>query len=260
MKRKSIIVIMLVLLSLLSCSFTVKATGNSISHFIYDNIEYSEILSSINNDVFLKYRDVDWQNETAYKLYQLTFADLQNYNNIESITDYISSFNYQWRVVNNSGETIHIAKIEDTWNVLGYSSPSDLSNKAEISFNKIQNVIDNNTLSEQEEKSMILFEIPDCHTSILMFTKNGDCIFVPFGSRPDLTGLSNEKQYSYQEIISTLQKNIDETNEPIDSNGGMLQKNQTNTKHLVIILPFVILLLFVLLKLVSKRRKNHVQE
>ncbi len=47
------------------------------------------------------------------------------------------------------------------------------------------------------------------HTTFAYFTEGGKEYLVPFGSRPDITGLENAKIYTPSEVISVLKDSFD---------------------------------------------------
>lgn len=174
------------------------------------------------------------QMANAYKVYTLKSTDFMvAVQEGEDLSKLISD-DYDWIVSTSSNESIHLSKSNGEWEVLGYSTPSSkiaVNETVQISTldQQVKNLADN----EKAVKSLLCFEMPRYHTSFVYVSTESDNFLVPYGSRPDLTGLENGKLYTPKEVYQILERSFGATNESEKDGGVGVDQKAESTSSLV---------------------------
>lgn len=164
----------------------------------------------------------------SYKLYLLLTPDFINYLADGYTVEKLLTDEYVWIVPSDSNKQVRVAKKDSEWKVVGYSTPSALNSVTDmIQVAEARDLAQ--TISANEAlKKMQCFEAPMYHTNFVLLTlEDGYEQLIPYGSRPDLTGLENGKVYSVAEVCDILGKTFGSDS---DLNSGMPALNEDSTR------------------------------
>lgn len=213
-KTISILIFLSTLTLVVNCSIiTIFADNyNDTSEIknIYDSTEIGEVFQTIENDALINNSTATYENSeqkinneelSPYKIYSISPQEFSDINIDYVVKNKIKSDDYKWIVPDNNKRVIKVGKKQGKWEVLGYSTFENNTEGAEILLSKsVNNIlttthesvltnsvdgIKNNNLSE----TYICFEIPQYHTYFVGLFSDNESYVIPYGSRPDLTGL-----------------------------------------------------------------------
>lgn len=273
-KTISILIILSTLTLVVNCSIITIFADNyddtSEIKNIYDSTEIGEVFQAIKNDALINNSTATYENSeqkinneelSPYKIYSISPQEFSNINKEDVVKKKIDSGDYKWIVPDNTKRVIKVGKKQGKWEVLGYSTFENNTEGAEILLSKsVNNIlttthesvltnsvdgIKNNNLSE----TYICFEIPQYHTYFVGLFSENESYVIPYGSRPDLTGLENGKKYSIENAnkILTVNFGITESNYDNDNGGGISNKTKNNNTLLILLVPVVLLILLSLI-------------
>lgn len=278
-KTISILIFLSTLTLVVNCSIITIFADNyddtSEIKNIYDSTEIGEVFQTIENDALINNSTATYENSeqkinneelSPYKIYSISPQEFSDINIDYVVKNKIKSDDYKWIVPDNNKRVIKVGKKQGKWEVLGYSTFENNTEGAEILLSKsVNNIlttthesvltnsvdgIKNNNLSE----TYICFEIPQYHTYFVGLFSENESYVIPYGSRPDLTGLENGKKYSIENANKILTVNFGITESNYDNGGGI--SNKTNNNPLLILLVPVVLLILLLLILFFKPKKS----
>lgn len=272
--NKKTISLLIALILIFGC-FVLPAFADSSSDLksIYDSSEINEVLKAIGDDALInKYeasqkssvQNASSENLSPYKLYSLSPLEFSDINS-KVIKDIIASDDYKWIVPNNTSRVITVAKSDGKWEVLGYSTSEGDSKSTESTLGESVSGILKTVQAEgtaeiktdNSNESYLCFEIPQYHTYFLgMFSENESYV-IPYGSRPDLTGLENGKKYSPETAAEILSTNFNILNSNSNDNGGGSGAEAENGSNLWLLsIPAVALVVFLLILFLKKKQKK----
>ena len=252
-KTISILIFLSTLTLVVNCSIITIFADNyddtSEIKNIYDSTEIGEVFQTIENDALINNSTATYENSeqkinneelSPYKIYSISPQEFSDINIDYVVKNKIKSDDYKWIVPDNNKRVIKVGKKQGKWEVLGYSTFENNTEGAEILLSKsVNNIlttthesvltnsvdgIKNNNLSE----TYICFEIPQYHTYFVGLFSDNESYVIPYGSRPDLTGLENGKKYSIENANKILTVNFGITESNYDNGGGI--SNKTNNK------------------------------
>lgn len=193
---------------------------------LYDQTEYELVKDAIIDEFyeFEKAKIAEGQEisnasiQYGYKLYSLETPDFINeISKGSDLKDLISS-DYVWVLSSSTDTTVKVNNNEDKWTVIGFKTP--VRGKTDddlIDFNQILALLEEVKInSEVSKDSVLCFEASMYHTSFVYIPTSKKVFLIPYGSRPDLTGLENGKLYDVQEVAEILDKAF-ATNHEADS-------------------------------------------
>jgi hypothetical protein len=139
------------------------------------------------------------------------------------------SGDYYWLVYTSDKITIKVSKNEGVWGVLGYSKQSETASTSDM----VDLALISASLNSKTD--YICFEAPMYHT---MFVLCGDDegFLIPFGTRPDLTGLENGQFYTIEEVAEILLTTFSESNPQDTNSGGQIRDTNGNPNTSIVIL------------------------
>ncbi len=108
----------------------------------------------------------------------------------------------RWYIFTDGGNIAQAQKINGKWTVTG----STVDGKAASDGALTPSVL-NEHLSAMPSDAFCV-DVPEYHTSFIVFSANDETCVLPFGSRPDLTGLDNGKEYTAREAAVILSKSF----------------------------------------------------
>lgn len=250
--RKLIHLLFAVSLLLYFSTVIVSAETAAYKNFqnVYEEAEFQAVMDTVENDPFIQEANVlgaaledgaAVQPMNPYKLYAMPAVDFKNFTGNERDITGNDSDNYLWVLPVSNGNVIRVQSIENNWQVIGYSTPSETASDTDI--------IALASLPETMDGSLLCFEIPEYHTSFVYCATADGVRLIPYGSRPDLTGLANGKSYSISEVQKILGDTFNATPAPeelttisgSDGGGPTVTVKNTNTGiWVIIIIGFII--------------------
>lgn len=244
------------------------ADGESASDIksIYDSSEIDEVLKAVGDDALIKEYEAsqgdsvqNGNSESAcpYKLYSLSPLEFSDINS-KVVKNIIASEDYRWIVPDNTSRIITVAKNGNKWDVLGYSTSEGDSKSAEtVLAESVKGILKASQAEDNSTESYLCFEVPQYHTYFLgMFSENESYV-IPYGSRPDLTGLENGKKYSPETAAEILSTNFNISNSNSNDNGGGSGAEAENGSNLWLLsIPAVALVVFLLILFLKKKQKK----
>jgi hypothetical protein len=242
-KFSYLIVGMLLCFSLAIPAFATDCTASSYSEF-FDASEFEEVQKAVLNSDFLYENGVlngtratsdgGSQLGASYKVHTLTQPDLvMALQSGEDMSNIISN-DYIWIVPTSENESIRVDDAKGEWEVIGYSTPA--------SSNATTDLIQIDTLNAEistfgtdvgKVSEVVCFEAPMYHTNFVYMKAAEDEALIPYGSRPDLTGLENGKPYSLQEVSDILAVSFDGIYSPDENAGTGTQSTDVTTMVLL---------------------------
>lgn len=258
-----------IMASLLCLSLIVSASAMGIDVMSYsdffDCVEFREIQDTVLNSRILNDNGVlsdvqtisgdGGQLSCSYKVFSLKQMDLvAELQAGTELADLISD-DYVWVVSTPSNATIRVAEVDGEWDVLGYSIP--------VSENTVTDLIQMDSLNteiailstdQNTVASLLCFEAPMYHTNfVYMETENGEFL-IPYGSRPDLTGLENGALYTPQEVSNILTHSFDGVYSENENAGAGSLGSDGNTGILFGSVVLIIVTGVVIAILIQKRK------
>ncbi|MFG6352182.1 MAG: hypothetical protein K1W21_11370 [Oscillospiraceae bacterium] len=143
--------------------------------------------------------------ETSYKMFSLKDPELlpalQNGSDLSGLI----SDEYVWIVATAANQSIRAAQVDGEWEVLGYSTPrSETATTNVVRLEPLNAGLATLSASQASIDRLVCFEAPMYHTNFVYLDTSGGAFLVPFGSRPDLTGLENGMLYTPEEVGGIL--------------------------------------------------------
>ena len=225
--------------ALLCLALAIPASAADVDVSSYDDFfnvaEYEEVQEAIMNTEILYENGVlsnmqtrsgtESQLKDAYKMHTLEQIDLvAALQEGVSLSEIISD-DYVWIVSTPDDEAIRVDKVDGKWTVLGYSSPASADAATDlIRMDTVNEELSIISAETNELPEVLCFEATMYHTNfVYMDTADGE-VLIPYGSRPDLTGLENGKLYTPQEVSEILAVSFDGVYST-DENAGLGAQN-----------------------------------
>lgn len=222
------------LASMLLLSLSALAYATNLDTGSYPDFFDAEELQDVQNAVF--HTEILYENgvlseaqtvgtkgqwKAAYKLFSLADVEL-----ISALRDGVElsqhiSDDYVWVIVTAANEAIRVGRIDGAWDVLGYSTPaSDAAAANLIQPEALNEELSALSASQGSVDNLICFEASMYHTNFAYISTEDGEFLIPYGNRPDLTGLENGKKYTPEEVGDILASSFGDMYSG-DENGGM---------------------------------------
>lgn len=236
MRKLIAITILFVLIS--ANGIGVYAAENSQTYMdndlLFDCNEYEEMMDAVLNAEIL-YTDGVISNEpstinengiisnqfgNSYKIYSLVDPDfvtaLQNGKNLSEII----SNQYIWILPTKDNSTIKVIEESGEWRVIGYSRPRTTGVVTDlVDMNTVDDAVSDLQVEHGTyDISVQCFSAGMYYTNFAYLSINNHDYLIPFGKRPDITGLDNGKVYTPQEVCEILETL---TTISAENNGGV---------------------------------------
>ena len=222
------------------------------SSFLYGDSnaasEISEIQDSIVNNNTLGASDENLEIQKGYKVYWFKGHDIvrmyRQAGNVDALIDYEQ---YTWQIPTSTGNvaTVIPSDVKGEWKVAGIAEFDDAVETASKS------VVDKDTLKCTISKQIsdvkdFKYVISHYYHTTFAYVKSGNQEYlIPYGSRPDLTGLENGKVYQPGSVMDILEETMGLPNAGlIAADGGAGGTDTLWTVVVSIVLTVVIVLLF----------------
>lgn len=197
---------------------------NQLLHDMNLNTSEVVITGDENNDIN--------KAEQGYKLYSLTSSDFISEVQMGKTLGELISSEYVWIVPTTDNQKIRVIQKNKEWTISGYSAPSSVVAITDIvDLSVIDNDQKNNLFGEMNVERVQCFEAPLYHTNFIYYLTNQGEFLIPYGSRPDLTGLENGCIYSVHQVCEILKTDdIDSNNSNVFGFGGLPSKKLETEK------------------------------
>ncbi len=271
MKKNGIIIVLSIAFFNCIC-FSVFAQDNTdYNNFesLFDEKEYEIIVDVINGsnlfnaestDIHSNYDSAD---NTVYKQYSLYADELITADaNGEKLSNYLSD-TYCW-IVEKSGCFVKVVFKDGEWEAIGYATYTQDSDTDIIDTSEFEQKL--STLQSKNEGVDIdtaFFNIAAYKTSFAYISVGNKEYLIPYGSRPDFTGLENGKLYTVAEIADKLIDISAGNDTDSDKNAGgfsSVSDNDSNNvvKYIIITVCIGIVLLFIMFIFIRKRHRKSI--
>ncbi|MDE7361303.1 MAG: hypothetical protein K2N38_05165 [Oscillospiraceae bacterium] len=210
-----------VLSAALSMSLTVHGFADDLSETdcrsftnVFDNGEFDEVMGDVKGDYFANeagalsaYSARDNSDSRAYKLYRIISANfVKELFEGTDISELIST-DYSWMLPTPNSVTKVIRNDEGKWEAIGYGEISPEYTGDTILYDKANSAITEFLADSTEEiRDVICIDATALYfTNFVCVTlSSGGVYLIPFGMRPDFTGLTDGKMYSVDEVYTIL--------------------------------------------------------
>ncbi|MFY9198680.1 MAG: hypothetical protein WBK75_05540 [Acutalibacteraceae bacterium] len=144
--------------------------------------------------------------ESAYKVYTLTHHHISSaYSKHGNIKNAITS-QYNWMIPTADNKSLATAELSnDKWSIIGYKEGDSPKNTYVIDKQQISKALDKQ--SKITGDNIIDYKniwSPMIYTTFVYIQTSQNEYLIPFGSRPDLTGLENGKIYEAKDAVEIL--------------------------------------------------------
>ncbi len=214
--KNSCFALLLAFLTCLSLTAPARAAGPDAAAYpeFFDAAEFQEVRDAVfhtqllyENGVLDEAQPADAEGglKTSYKVFSLKDPELlpalQNGSDLSGLI----SDEYVWIVVTAANQSIRAAQVDGEWEVLGYSTPpSETATANVVQLEPLNTELAALSASQTSIGRLVCFEAPMYHTDFVYMDASDGAFLVPFGSRPDLTGLENGKLYTPEEAGGIL--------------------------------------------------------
>lgn len=275
MKKISIIIVLCFVFFNCICLTVFSQSDTEYSEFesLFNSQEY-ELIDDVINDSNLfggeipnnaaTYSINETTDNTAYKLYSFSADDLIDaYNNGNSISNYLPE-NYDW-IVEKSGSFVKVVLKNGEWQAVGYTTYPQDSNQTDVidtaDFEQKLSTLQ----SENNDKTVdvAFFKIAQIYTSFAYISAGEKEYLIPYGSRPDFTGLENGKLYTVAEVAEKVIAASAENDIDTEMNvGGFLSasddSSSSTVKYIIITIGVGVVFLSIVFIFVKKRNSKSI--
>lgn len=271
-KAKTIVCTCLTLILLFSVSFAVKAVNSepiyTNSSKVFDIGEYKEVVKAVADAELLSETQANRittsdaiAEDAGYKLFSLLSPDFLNSLRTEASIASLLSEEYVW-VVSAQNKIVKVNDKDGKWSVIGYTESGSTLSSASVSSGMV-NLSSVNTLlsarandGEDVNGVVACFDAPMYHTSFVLCDVDDAEYLIPYGTRPDLTGLENGTYYSRQQVLDILSENFGVSYSGNSNAGGGSSQRQTQAILLISLGIATAMLCMSFLLLFLKKRKS----
>ena len=202
-------IIALIAFAMFACTY---ASADNISDAfpgIYGGGESADVLADIGNNDMLP------ENADCIKVYSISpseFSDLAS-GRVQNANMTGNDKNVRWYFISENGSIAKAQKLNGKWTIIGRSEPSaDAVKNSTLTTSAINKYLNEKssvvTGMANNFSNAFCVDVPEYHTSFVVFDDGNVTYVCPFGSRPDLTGLENGKEYTATEAMNILSTNF----------------------------------------------------
>ena len=194
---KSITVILCATLLAFTLALGISAAPNELYHSLSDVQSGSE-LAGVMSDIKESSLIADADFDGAYKVRSMTPGEFLSLASGETQSADVSGSDTGvfWYLVSDDGALAKVGMTNGKWNVLGKSTETEV--------NMTASDIGNFLSAAPAYAGAYCIDVPEYHTSFIYFENSDGRYVIPFGSRPDLTGLENGISYAIADAADLL--------------------------------------------------------
>lgn len=241
-------IILILFTAALALSVSVCGYADDVSKFdcknysgFFDADEFVEVNKQISGDYFIneiksleprsaaKYSVNSTSEPLAYKVYDITSIDfLDKLSEGAKVSDLLPE-SYSWIIPGESTVAKVIADEEKGWTTVGYKiishrDPDDVVKSNVVKFDVVNSAVERIRLKDRSEiTDVVCVQFVGAFTYFVCITLTDKTYLIPFGSRPDFTGLENGALYLPNEAEDILKKYMPEIFEEVDLNADPLE-------------------------------------
>ncbi len=270
--NKKIVIMIVLSIFCLSCS--------GISVFANDDTDYRELESLFNGEECDLINDIidnsslfeggiaantntysinNSSDNTVYKQYSLYADELITADaNGEKLSNYLSD-TYCW-IVEKSGCFVKVVFKDGQWEAIGYATYTQDSDTDIIDTSEFEQKLSIlQSKNEGVDIDTAFFNIAAYKTSFAYISAGENEYLIPYGSRPDFTGMENGKVYTVAQIASKLTALSEGNDVNSDMNAGGFASasdadSNNNIKYVIVTVGIGIVFLFIMFIFIRKRK------
>lgn len=232
---------------------------SDVQNAISNEAEAANVIANMDTKGLVSAPDIT----SSYKAYRLSagaFAALAD----TSATPDLSGFDVYWHMIAADGSETLLKNENNKWQAMGKSLPgeSDADTLSTVvgttsSMSAAQPIAALSQLGADAD-CVACIEVPDYHTTFILFSEQGELSVIPYGSRPDLTELQNGELYSLDKALDILSDSMPLSEIADDLYGGAAAVESTNILPVIITsaLFLVIIVLFAVMMVKKKHQKS----
>ena len=290
MNKRCYIVSVFVIIISMCMTFPVYAadTAYTENENFYNEEEFEDVAAAVYGDEMLLQQGITGGTEQysanateegdltgAYKLHYTEASDFYPALSTGGIMNIIED-EYVWKVPFSGGYIAEVVPTENNeWSVSGFREPLTGPEFSDVSDDTIDMNIVENRIKEIDPSLDINNVYAKCimvgeyHTNFVCIENAGEEYIIPFGTRPDLTGLENGKVYTPLELKTALDESFtpydgEYTTEEIHQmnsigGGGIVEETQRNGVSAPIAILIMLLVVVVCLVALNVIKRKKVQ-
>lgn len=274
--NKKIVIIMLTFYCVICSGLSVFAnedTNYREFESLFDSEECELIDNAINNSSLFGGEITNNANtysinasadNTVYKLYSLYADELITADaNGKKLSTYLPD-TYDW-IVEKSGSFVKVVFKDGEWEAVGYTTYPEASKQTDIidiaDFEQKLSTLQSENAGENVD--VVFFKVAQYKTSFAYISAGENEYLIPYGSRPDFTGMENGKLYTLAEIAAKLTALSEGNDVNSDMNAGGFASasdsdGNNNVKYVIIAVGVGIVFLFIVFIFIRKRSSKSI--
>lgn len=241
-------IISIFLAAALTAAVSVRGYADDMSEFdcksysgLFDADEFSEVVKQTSGDYYInEIKSIEPQPLTAngvsdgsepdaYKIYYITSADFFGKLSEGAKVLELLPESYSWIIPGESTVAKVIADEEKGWRTVGYKTishrdPDDVVKSDVVKFDEVNSAVERIRLNDPSEiTDVVCVNYVGVFTNFVCITLADKTYLIPFGSRPDFTGLENGALYTPDEAETILKQNMPDVFVEADPNADPLE-------------------------------------
>lgn len=224
------------------CGYAAEPNGfdcKSYSDF-FDANEYAEVIEDISGDYLMTevnalenrslmtYNAENGAEVTAYKVYDITSVNFIDELSKGTKISGLLPEKYSWLIPGQNTLVNVIFNEENKWETAWFRDetqkiPNSIVQNDVVQFDVVNSAVENLRLnSSSEVTNVVCVDLVAFRTYFVCVEFTDKTYLIPFGSRPDFTGLENGALYSPDEVEALLKQNMSEHFDQTNNTGEML--------------------------------------
>lgn len=217
MKKTMAILVSAIIISLLVIS-SAALSYTDVQAAISNEAEAANVIADMDTNGLVAASDVT----SSYKAYRLGARDLAALADSSSATVDLDGYAVYWHLISNDGSDTVLKNTDNKWTAVGKSvSQGNTAEVMSADLSAEASRINAGFAGLDADASFIAcIEVPDYHTTFLLFSEQGELGVMPFGNRPDLTLLENGEVYTLAKALDILSESMPLSANADDLYGG----------------------------------------
>lgn len=235
--KKTVCFIVATLTAMLIIISSAALSYDDIMTAVSNEAEAANVISDMDANGLVSASDIT----SAYKAYRLGAHDLAALAKQRSSDIDLSDHDVYWHLISDDGSDTLLKNNDNKWTAVGKSVSQNNTDKVMSADPTAKAAQINAGFAglDADASFIACIEVPDYHTTFLLFSEQGELGVMPFGSRPDLTKLENGEVYTLDKALDILSESMPLSPADDDIYGGAA--GDTAAPHNSIILPAIII-------------------